>query len=74
LKLFQKDLQPLNKLHYDPTTGYTSVTKLYKKAKEIDLQNIMKLVKEFLDKQATHQITQQVKQNKEYSTIVRPSY
>jgi hypothetical protein len=63
----------LHNLYYDPETGYTSGAKLYVKAKEIDKKITMKLVKEFLDEQATHQITKQVKKNKEYSTIISPS-
>jgi hypothetical protein len=49
-----------------------SAAKLYKKAKEIDRKITLKLINEFLDNQATHQITKQVNKNKVYSTIVSP--
>jgi hypothetical protein len=66
-------MELLKKLYYDASTGFTSGAKLYVKAKEIDSKITMKLVKEFLDNQATHQITKQVKKNKDYSTIISPS-
>ena len=66
-------MELLQKIYYDPEHGFVSGAKLYKKAKEIDNNVTMKLVKEFLENQATHQITQQVKKNKEYSTIISPS-
>ena len=63
----------LNKLNYDAKTGFQSTTKLYKKAKEIDSKITFNMVKQFLDQQATAQITKQVKRNKIYETIVSPS-
>jgi hypothetical protein len=66
-------MELLKEIYYDPLLGFTSGAKLYKKAKEKDSKITMKLVKEFLANQATHQITQQVKKNKDYSTIISPS-
>ena len=63
----------LKKLYYDPLTGLSSKDKFYKKAKALDESITMKQVKEFLDAQATTQITQQVKTNKEYTTIISPA-
>lgn len=63
----------LNKLYYDAKTGFQSTNKLYKKAKEIDSRITLNMVKQFIDKQATAQITKQVKRNKIYETIVSPS-
>jgi hypothetical protein len=65
--------QLLNKLYYDPETGYSSADKLYRKAKQQDTKITMKIVKEFIDAQATAQITKQVKKNKNYNTIISPS-
>ena len=63
----------LNRLYYDAKTGFQSANKLYKKAKEIDSKITLNIVKQFLEQQATAQITKQVKRNKIYETIVSPS-
>ena len=62
----------LKKLYYDPLIGLSSKAKFYKKAKSFDNSITLKNIQDFLDSQATTQITKQVKQNKEYSTIVSP--
>lgn len=64
----------LHKLYYDAQTGLQSKEKLYKKAKEMDKKITMKIVKEFLDKQATAQITKQHTIKKtDYATIISPN-
>lgn len=63
----------LHKLYYDAETGFQSKEKLYKKAKSIDKSITLKMVKKFLDEQATSQITKQVTKNKVYETIVSPA-
>ena len=60
----------LHKLYYDPKTGFQSLDKLYRKAVEIDSKITKKYVKNWLEKQETVQITQQVNKTKtQYSTI-----
>jgi hypothetical protein len=63
----------LQKLYYDPKTGYTSKEKLYRKAKDIDNNITLKIVKEFLETQPTYQITKQIKKPKLYDTIISPA-
>lgn len=66
-------MELLQKLYTDPLTGFQSKEKLYKKAKAINNKITLQQVKEFLDNQATAQITKQVKRNKIYETIISPS-
>jgi len=47
-------MELLNKLYYDPETGFQSKQKLYKKAKAIDNSITLKIVDDFLKRQATH--------------------
>lgn len=54
----------LQKLYYDPSSGYQSYTKLYKKAKEIKPKITQKIVKEFIKQQSTEQINKEVKEEK----------
>ena len=63
----------LKNIYYDVKTGYTSKEKLYKKAKGIDKNITLKNVKDFLDKQATYQITKQTKKEKEFNSIISPA-
>ena len=63
----------LKKLYYDERTGFQSGNKLYDKAKVIDANITHNLVDEFLDNQATAQITKQVHRNKVYHSILSPS-
>ena len=65
-------MEVLNKLYNNPLTGFQSADKLYHKAKKIDKNITIKLVKQFLAGNSTAQITKQVKRNKEYSTITSP--
>ena len=46
----------LEKLYYNPRTGFIGATPLYHKAKEIDKNIKLKTVQEWLKKQATGQI------------------
>lgn len=46
----------LKKLYEDPKTGYSSITKLYAKAKAIDSKITRKLVKEFIENNTTEQL------------------
>ena len=66
-------MELLKKLYYDPAIGLSSKDKFFRKAKEIDKSITMKQVKEFLENEATAQITKQVKRNKEYDTIISPA-
>jgi hypothetical protein len=63
----------LKRLYYDEKTGLQSADKLYEKAKAIDKSITHRLVKEFLDNQATAQITKEVHRNKNYYSITSPS-
>lgn len=64
----------LQKLYYDPETGFQGLDKLYKKAKLIDSSITKKKVKEWLDQQETQQITSQQKKTKRvYSSIISPA-
>ena len=64
----------LNKLYYDPQTGFQGLDKLYRKAKLVDKKVTKKKVKEWLDEQATQQITTAQKKTKKiYSSIISPS-
>ena len=43
----------LKNIYYDVKTGFISKDKLYKKAREVDDNITLKIVKKFLDNQAT---------------------
>lgn len=66
-------MELLNKLYYDPKIGFHSQNALYKKAKAIDSTITQAKVKEFLQNQATQQITKPAKKNKVFDTIISPS-
>ena len=51
----------LKNIYYDVKTGFISKDKLYKKAREVDNNITLKIVQNFLDNQATYQITKQTK-------------
>ena len=63
----------LTDLYYNPKTGFTSRDKLYRRAKELDNNITLKIVKEFLDRQPTDQITKQTSRQKVFSSIISPS-
>ena len=63
----------LSEIYNDPETGLQGSTSLYRKAKERNKNITLKDVKEFLDNQATAQITRKVIKNKEFNTIISPS-
>ena len=63
-------MELLKKIYYNPSYGFTSNEKLYRKAREIDEEITHKDVDNFLDNQPTDQITKQVKHNKVYDTII----
>lgn len=52
-------MDELKALYYDPTTGYLSLSKLYKKAKEVGIPVTYKQTKEFLQSQQSYQLTKQ---------------
>jgi hypothetical protein len=60
-------------LYYNPKTGFTSRDKLYRRAKELDNNITLKIVKEFLNRQPTDQITKQTSRQKVFSSIISPS-
>ena len=62
----------LKNIYYDVKTGFISKDKLYKKAREVDDNITLKIVQNFLDNQATYQITKQTKKQKVYDTIISP--
>ena len=62
----------LKNIYYDVKTGFISKDKLYKKAREVDDNITLKIFKNFLDNQATYQITKQTKKQKVYDTIISP--
>lgn len=59
----------LQKLYYNPQTGFQGLDKLYRKAKLIDSKVTKKKVKQWLDQQATQQITTEQKKKKKYTTL-----
>ena len=59
----------LTDLYYNPKTGFTSRDKLHRRAKELDDNATLKIVKEFLDRQPTDQITKQTNRQKVFSSI-----
>ena len=63
----------LTDLYYNPKTGFISRDKLYRRAKELDNNITLKIVKEFLDRQPTDQITKQTSRQKVFSSIISPS-
>ena len=63
-------MELLKQIYYNPSYGFISNEKLYKKAKEQDDTITHKIVNQFLDSQATNQITKQVKRNKTFDSIV----
>ena len=60
----------LKDLYYNANTGFTGVTKFYKKAKEINPFITLNDAKAFLDKQYTFQINRQGIRPKYYRTIL----
>jgi Integrase core domain len=54
----------LNKLFNDPNTGFVGADKLLRRAKETNKRIAMKQVKDFLNKNAIHQVFQKPKQPK----------
>lgn len=60
----------LEKLYYNPKSGFTSSTKLYKKAKESNINVSQKDINDFLNNQAIYQIFKQPKKPTLFSTIV----
>ena len=60
----------LDKLYYDPNTGFQGMEKLFYKAKQHNNSITRTMVQSFLDNQSSHQLTRQVrKSNIDYSTI-----
>lgn len=51
--------EQLKQLYYSPSTGYLSADKLYRKAREANIQVTHKQVKSFLDSQETYQLNKQ---------------
>ena len=60
----------LEKLFYNPKTGFTSGTKLYKMAKELNIKTTQKEINEFLEKQAVVQVFREQKKPKLISSII----
>lgn len=60
----------LKRLYYNDETGFTGLTKFYKRVKEIDPNIKFSDVRAFLDKQYTHQINRSDVRPKQYRTIL----
>jgi hypothetical protein len=54
----------LNKIYYDPKTGFQSVDKLYRKVKAVDATANLKQVRDFIKRQTLAQITQEKRRSK----------
>lgn len=64
----------LHQIYYDPKQGFRNLNDLYKKANKIDGSITKSMVNEFLNMQATHQITRPyTKKQIHYSSIVSPN-
>ena len=59
----------LDKLYYDPNTGFQSMEKLFFKAKQYNNSITRVMVQNFLNNQPSYQLTKPIKHIK-YSTIV----
>lgn len=64
--------QLLKKIYYDPSAGFVSVNKLFKKLKEIEPSITYEQTKKFLEKQYTYQVNKDDKKPKEYASIIAP--
>ena len=60
----------LKELYYNPKSGYMSINKFYKKAKEQDPSVTFDEVKKFVERQEVYQLSKQAVRPKEYSTIL----
>ena len=60
----------LEKIYYNPQMGFTSGTKLYKMAKELNIKTTQKEINEFLEKQAVVQVFREQKKPKLFSSII----
>ena len=60
----------LEKLYYNPKTGFISGTKLYKMAKELRIKTTQKEINKFLEKQAVVHAFRQQKRPKLFSSII----
>lgn len=60
----------LKEMYYNPSTGFNSLDKFYKKAKDKDPTIKRKQVEEFIEKQYTYQINKQQQKPKDFSTII----
>lgn len=67
------EIIPIKKYFYDPTLGFTSANKLYKKLKLDGYDVKLKDVKDFIQKQYTSQVNHHIQKPKHYSTIQSPS-
>ena len=65
----------LNKVYYDPETGFQSATKMLKKLREKGNTTIkLKDIQNWLDRQFTAQVNQQQRRPEMYQSIVSPEY
>ena len=63
----------IRKYYYDPTTGFSSAEKLYRKLKPLDASITLKKIKEFISKQLTAQVNKPIQKAKEFSSIFSPN-
>ena len=62
----------IRKYYYDPTTGFSSAEKLYRKLKPLDASITLKKIKDFISKQLTAQVNKPIRKASEFSTIFSP--
>ena len=63
----------IRKYYYDPTTGFSSAEKLYRKLKPLDASITLKKIREFISKQLTAQVNKPIRKASEFSSIFSPN-
>lgn len=66
----QKTKDLIHKYYYDIKTGYVSAPKLYEKMKSKNEKVTLKQISEFIEQQATAQITKEPRRQKKFNTII----
>ena len=64
----------LEKLYYNPITGFTSATKLYKMAIKNNINTTQQQVNNFLENQSIVQIFKEQRKPKNFSSIIVKIY
>ena len=66
-------MEQLRALYYDPKTGFVGATKLYQKAKQLNMKVSLKEIKDFLARQNVAQQHKQVKPEKHFLPFKSPA-